>query len=77
MPNSSKPRRTPMTEPFANDEKLWDRAPDNLFTSDGRKLEDSEFVGSPTPDADPDTDKPPARPRHGGEGAHQRQTRRV
>lgn len=64
MPKSSKPRRTPMTEPSANDEKLSDHDPDNLFTSDGRKLEDSEFVGSPAPDTDADTGKPPARPRH-------------
>jgi len=64
MPKSSKPRRTPMTEPSSNDEKLSDRAPDNLFTSDGRKLEDAEFVGSPSPDTDADTEKPPTRPRH-------------
>lgn len=44
-----------------NDEKLSDHDPNSLFTSDGRKLEDSEFVGAPAPDTDPDTGKPPAR----------------
>jgi hypothetical protein len=62
MPKS-KPRRTPMTEPSANDEKLSDHDPRTVFASDGRKLEESEFVGSPAPDTDPDPDKEPARPR--------------
>lgn len=63
MPKISRPRRTPMTEPSANDERLSDHDPRNVFASDGRKLEDSEFVGSPSPDADaePDSEK---EPRH-------------
>jgi hypothetical protein len=41
------------------DEKLSEDAPPSVFTADGRKLEDSEFVGSPSPDADADTERPP------------------
>jgi hypothetical protein len=59
MPKTSKPRRTPITEPSANDEKLSDHDPRNVFTSDGRKLEDTEFVGSPAPDTDPEPEHPP------------------
>lgn len=54
MPKS-KPRRS------ANDEKLSDHDPRNVFASDGRKLEDSEFVGSPAPDTDPEPENPPHR----------------
>ncbi len=59
MPSKAKPRRTPMTEPSANNENLGDHDPRNLFTSDGRKLEDSEFVGSPAPDTDAESEHPP------------------
>lgn len=50
-----------MTEPSANNEKLSDHDPRNVFTSDGRKLEDSEFVGWHSPDTDAETEK---EPRH-------------
>ena len=50
-----------MTEPSANDEKLSDHDPRNVFASDGRKLEDSEFVGSPSPDTDAESER---EPRH-------------
>ena len=50
-----------MTEPSANDEKLSDHDPRNVFTSDGRKLEDSEFVGAPTPDTDAEAEHPSRR----------------
>lgn len=59
MPKT-KPRRTPMTEPSANNEKLSDHDPRNVFTSDGRKLEDSEFVGWHSPDTDAETEKEPS-----------------
>jgi len=48
-----------MTEPSVNDEKLSDHDPRNKFASDGRKLEESEFVGSHSPDTDAEPDKEP------------------
>ncbi len=45
-----------MTEPSVNDEKLSDHDPRNMFASDGRKLEEAEFVGSHSPDSDADPD---------------------
>lgn len=61
MTKTPKRRRKPMTEPSANDEMLSDHDPRNVFASDGRKLEDSEFVGSPSPDTDAESER---EPRH-------------
>ncbi len=73
-----KTNQTPRIQPSSNAENLGDHFRNNKVASDGRKLEDADYVGARQPDSDADVEaeeanadpepNPPAKgekePRH-------------
>jgi hypothetical protein len=51
--------RTKKKSIWPSDDEVRDRGGDRVFADDGRKVVDSEGVGSATPDADPEERPPP------------------
>ncbi len=59
MPKSN---QTPRIQPSSNAENLGDQNRDNKSASDGRKLEDAEYVGARSPDSDADVEAEESNP---------------